>query len=82
MEVRIRDVDPVILSKIDEMAKKRKQSRQVFLKGQIELIGTDYMQSAKVSHLEKQLQANTITLKEVAKVMNEMNGVIKSLLEE
>ncbi len=72
MEVRIRDVDPVILSKIDEMAKKRKQSRQVFLKGQIELIGTDYMQSAKVSHLEKQLQANTITLKEVAKVMNEI----------
>jgi hypothetical protein len=82
MEVRIRDVDPVIVSKIDEMAKKLKQSRQVYLKAQIELIAIDYIQSTKMDHLEKQLQANTIYLKRNVDVMNVMNDLIRVLTEE
>ena len=32
MEVKIRDVDPVIVKKIDEMAKRKNMSRNSFLK--------------------------------------------------
>ena len=63
MDILLRDLDPVIVKQIDEMAKKYNQSRQIFLKKQIELMATDYMQSNKIDHLEKQLQANTIYLK-------------------
>jgi len=44
MEDGIRDVDPVIVSKFDEIAKKLKQSRQVYLKAQIELTAINYIQ--------------------------------------
>lgn len=82
MEVRIREVNPVIVKTIDELARKNNQSRQVYLKKQIELLATDYMQSEKISHLEKQLQANTLTLKEVAKAINRMNSIIEELMED
>lgn len=79
MDIIIRNIDPVILKKIDEVAKRNKQSRQVYLQKQIELMATDYMQSEKVSYLEKQLQANTIILKEVADAMNNMTSIIEEM---
>ncbi|WP_438313221.1 hypothetical protein [Sporosarcina sp. FA9] len=60
MEIRIKDVDPIIVCKIDEMAKKLNQSRQIYLNARIELIAIDYIQSTKMDHLEKEMQANTI----------------------
>ena len=82
MDIILRDLDPVIVKQINEIAKKNKQSRQIFLKKQIELMATDYMQSDKIDHLEKQLQANTIYLKRNAEVMNEMNDLIRVLTED
>lgn len=79
MDIIIRNIDPVILKKIDEVAKRNKQSRQVYLQKQIELMATDYMQSEKVSYLEKQLQANTIILKEVTDAMNSMTSIIEEM---
>ncbi|MBG9582341.1 hypothetical protein ABE42_24735 [Bacillus thuringiensis] len=38
VNLKIRDVDPVALKKIDEMAKKKGISRQKFLKAQIEML--------------------------------------------
>lgn len=64
------------------MAKKLNQSRQVYLKAQIELVAIDYIQSTKMDHLEKQLQANTIYLKRNAEVMNEMNDLIRVLTQD
>ena len=82
MDIILRDLDPIIISKIDEMAKKLNQSRQVYLKAQIELVAIDYIQSTKMDHLEKQLQANTIYLKRNAEVMNEMNDLIRVLTQD
>jgi len=38
MEIKVRNVDPIAIKKIDEMAKEKKISRQEFLKGQIETL--------------------------------------------
>lgn len=77
----LRDLDPVLIKKIDELAKKNNQSRQIYLKKHIELLATDFIQSEKISHLEKQLQANTLALKNVSETMNTMNLIIQELTE-
>ncbi len=38
MEIKVRNVDPVVVKKIDEMAKEKGISRQEFLKIQIETL--------------------------------------------
>ena len=36
MEIKIRDVDPIIVKKLDEMAKKQSISREAFLRKKLE----------------------------------------------
>ncbi|MGG1219942.1 hypothetical protein ABE236_21090 [Priestia endophytica] len=38
MEIKVRNVDPVVVKKIDEMAKGKGISRQEFLKGLLEML--------------------------------------------
>lgn len=82
LDIVLRNLDPIIINKIDLAAQKQKQSRQLYLKSHIELLATDYMQSEKVSHLEKQLQANTIALKEFSKVIDRMSSIVEELIAE
>ncbi|MFS0907242.1 hypothetical protein AB3N02_30120 [Priestia aryabhattai] len=37
MEIKVRNVDPIAVKKIDEMAKRKNISRQEFLKSQLEI---------------------------------------------
>ncbi|WP_240671830.1 transposase, partial [Bacillus thuringiensis] len=52
MNLKIRDVDPVALKKIDEMAKKKGISRQKFLKAQIEMLAFFQQQNKREMELE------------------------------
>ena len=52
MEIKIRNVDPVALKKIDEMAKRKSISRQEFLKSVVEKVAYEKEQNEKEMRLE------------------------------
>lgn len=80
MDVLIRDVDPHAVKKIDEWAKKKDVSRQIYLKELIEKATLLEMISQADNSFEKQLQVNTLFLEKASDSMNDLVGVLKELL--
>ena len=56
MEIKIRNVDPIAVKKIDEMAKEKKISRQEFLKGQLETLAFFREQVEREHELESLIE--------------------------
>ena len=54
LEIKIRNVDPVALKKLDEMAKRKSISRQEFLKSLLEKIAYEPEQNEREMQLQKQ----------------------------
>ncbi|MCM3541161.1 hypothetical protein [Priestia endophytica] len=52
MEIKVRNVDPVAVKKIDELAKEKGISRQEFFKGQMEMLAFFREQTTRELHLE------------------------------
>lgn len=82
MELKIRNVDPSTVKKIDELAKSSGVSRQIYLKETLESFAMVEVLTNKEKYYEKQLQANTIFLQKASKEFNELVGVLKELLTE
>lgn len=75
MDIKIRNLDPIIVKKIDEIAKMSGQSRQEFLKNNIETLSV-------VEELEKQSEKFIETMNQVIVVLEENTFVMKQLREE
>jgi hypothetical protein len=82
MELKIRNVDPSVVKKIDELAKKSGVSRQVYLKETLESFAMIEVLTNKEKYYDKQLQANTIFLQKASREFDELVGVLKELLIE
>lgn len=82
MELKIRNVDPSAVKKIDELAKSSGVSRQVYLKETLESFAMTEVLIDKEKYYEKQLQANTIFLQKASKEFEELVGVLNELLVE
>lgn len=82
MDVLIRDVDPHAVKKIDEWAKKKDMSRQIYLKELIEKATLLEMVSQADNSFEKQLQVNTLFLEKASDSMNDLVGILKELLAD
>lgn len=80
MDVLIRDVDPHAVKKIDEWAKKKNVSRQIYLKELIEKATLLEMVSTADNSFEKQLQVNTLFLEKTSDSVNELVGLLKELI--
>lgn len=80
MDILIRDVDPHAVKKIDEWAKKKNVSRQIYLKELLEKATLLEMVSQADNSFEKQLQVNTLFLEKASDSMNNLVGVLKELL--
>lgn len=80
MELKIRNVDPSAVKKIDELAKKLGVSRQVYLKETLESFAMTEVLINKEKYYEKQLQANTIFLQKASREFDELVGVLKELI--
>ncbi|PPA68429.1 hypothetical protein [Jeotgalibacillus proteolyticus] len=75
MEILIRNVDPIAIKKLDEIAKKKNISRQLFLKAIIEKAAYEQIQSEKENRLEIIIERNIIA-------MEKMTNLIVELTEE
>ncbi len=82
MDIFIRDVDPHAVKKIDEWAKKKNVSRQVYLKELIEKATMLEMISNAEDSFEKQLQVNTLFMEKTADSLDSLVGILRELMDD
>ncbi|MGG3528698.1 hypothetical protein COM13_19285 [Bacillus pseudomycoides] len=82
MEIRIREVDPIAVKKIDEMAKRKGLSRQQFLKGQVEMIAFFQQQNKREMELENLIQKNIHVMNDCYNKMKKMNAFIQTMIQD
>ena len=82
MDIFIRDVDPHAVKKIDEWAKKKNVSRQVYLKELIEKATMLEMISNADDSFEKQLQVNTLFMEKTADSLDSLVGILRELIDD
>lgn len=76
-EVRIRNVDAAAVAKIDQLAAKKGQSRNTYLKSYIEALAVLDILAEQENKFDNALSAFTFVLQEQGRKINE----IKSLIE-
>lgn len=81
MEIKVRNVDPIAIKKIDEMAKEKKISRSEFLKGQIETFALLQLQKDHEAALEDLIDKNIKMMEKCAVAIERMNGFIEEMVE-
>lgn len=80
MEIKIRNLEPSTVKKIDELAKQNGLSRQEYLKGHLEAFAINDLHSSVIDRYEKQLEVNTMLLEKNAEKMDEMIMVFQELM--
>ncbi|MBD8847988.1 hypothetical protein [Priestia megaterium] len=82
MDMLLRDIDPVAVKKIDEIAKEKKISRQEFLKGQIETLAVFQEQKDREAELEHIIYQNIKMMEKCAIAIETINGFIRDMTGE
>ncbi|NGY89683.1 hypothetical protein F3K44_03225 [Bacillus megaterium] len=82
MEIKIRYVDPVALKKLIKSPKKKKISRQEFLKGQIETLAVFQEQKDREAELELLIDRHLQMLERCAVSIETINGFIRDMTGE
>lgn len=80
MDLLIRDVNPMAVKKIDEWAKKKGLSRQIYLQNLIENLTIVDLQSETFNRLEKQIEANTMFMEKTSDTLDQLVSVMKDLI--
>lgn len=80
MEIKIRNLEPATVKKIDELAKQKGISRQEYLKRHLESFAVSGLHSDIIDRYEKQLQVNNMLLEKNTQTMNEMIETFKGLM--
>ncbi|MGV6979381.1 hypothetical protein [Bacillus toyonensis] len=82
MEIRIREVDPIAVKKIDEIAKRKGLSRQKFLKDQIEMLAFFQQQNKREMELENLIEKNIHMMSDCYSAMEKMNVFIQMMMQD
>jgi ribosome biogenesis protein Nip4 len=83
VEIRIREVDPIAVKKIDEIAKRKGLSRQKFLKDQIEMLAFFQQQIKREMELENIIQKkNILMMNDCYSEMKKMNEFIQMMMQD
>lgn len=82
VEIRIREVDPIAVKKIDEIAKRKGLSRQKFLKDQIEMLAFFQQQNKREMELENIIQKNIHMMNDCYNEMKKMNEFIQIMMQD
>lgn len=80
MDIFLRNIDPVAMQKVDELAKENGMSRQQFLKEQFEVLAFFDEQVAREKRLEAIIDQNIETMKQCAISIEKMNDMIYELM--
>ncbi|MDI3090319.1 hypothetical protein QJ133_03935 [Priestia megaterium] len=82
MDMLLRDIDPIAVKKIDEIAKEKKISRQEFLKGQVETLAVFQEQKDREAELERVIDRNIKMMERCAVAIETINGFIQDMTGE
>ncbi|WP_018395792.1 hypothetical protein [Bacillus sp. 37MA] len=82
MDIMIRNLDPVAIKKMDEVAKKQGISRQEFLKNQIETMAFYREETNREVHLQNIIEKNTLLMALFNESIERMNLFLESMIEE
>ena len=82
MDILLRDIDPIAVKKIDEIAKVKKISRQEFLKGQVETLAVFQEQKDREAELENLIDRNIKMMEKCAVAIETINGFIQEMMGE
>jgi hypothetical protein len=82
MDMLLRDIDPIAVKKIDEIAKEKKISRQEFLKGQVETLAVFQEQKDREAELERLIDRNIKVMERCAVAIETINGFIQDMTGE
>ncbi|MDD1515864.1 hypothetical protein [Priestia megaterium] len=80
MEIKVQNVDPIAVKKIDEMAKRKNISRQEFLKGQLETLAFFHEQTNRELQLENMLEKVLQMMGQCSTTMENMNDIMHELM--
>ncbi|MFC9598109.1 hypothetical protein ACFTQL_09370 [Peribacillus butanolivorans] len=82
MDIFLRNIDPVAMKKIDEMAKRKSISRQEFLKSIVEKIAYEPEINENEFRLERIIKMNFQIMKEATSTINRFENLLVELTEE
>jgi len=81
MDVLIRNINPVAVKKIDELAKANKHSRSEYLRSLLENHASELQPSQREIQTQKQLEANTLFLEKTNRSLEDLVSILNDLLE-
>ncbi|MFP7176139.1 hypothetical protein [Priestia filamentosa] len=79
MDILLRDIDPVAIKKIDELAKEKGVSRQYFLKGQIETLAFFQEQTIRERHLTNLIDKNLLFMSKMHYAVEQNTKTLNNL---
>ncbi|WJE61179.1 hypothetical protein [Bacillus mycoides] len=82
MDIKIRNLNPVAIKRLDEIAKKKKISRQEFLKGQIETLAFYQEQQNRELYLQQLLEKNIYAMESCFEAVKEMNAFLQMMNQD
>ncbi|MCQ6531181.1 hypothetical protein [Bacillus mycoides] len=82
MDIKIRNLNPVAIKRLDEIAKKKKISRQEFLKGQIETLAFYQEQQSRELYLQQLLEKNIYAMESCFEAVKEMNAFLQMMNQD
>jgi hypothetical protein len=82
VDLIVRNVDPVAVKKMDELAKEKGISRQEFLKGQLETLAFFREQTDRELHLQNLVEKNILMMQQCHESMEQMNRFIEMMTGE
>ncbi|MCQ6276406.1 ribbon-helix-helix protein, CopG family [Bacillus sp. V3B] len=82
MDINVRNVEPVAVKKLDELAKAKGMSRSQYMREMIESFTFLSMRDGIVDRLEYQLDLNTLALQRYSDSIEELVSVLKEMIAE
>ncbi|MGE6348849.1 hypothetical protein ACQKIY_29340 [Bacillus mycoides] len=82
MEVRVRNMNPVAVKRIDEIAKTKGLSRDKFLQGQLETLAFYREQQNRELYLQQLLEKNIYAMESCFEAVKEMNTFLQMMTQD
>ncbi|MBC6973528.1 hypothetical protein H9I32_14515 [Bacillus sp. Xin] len=82
MEVRIRNMNPVAVKRIDEIAKTKGLSRDKFLRGQLETLAFYREQQNRELYLQQLLEKNIYAMEKCFEAVEKMNAFLEVMTQD
>ncbi|MCK1985997.1 MULTISPECIES: hypothetical protein [unclassified Peribacillus] len=82
MDIFLRNIDPIVVKKFDEMAKKKSISRQEFLKSLLEKNAYEKDIDEKEARLEMIISKNIEAMEQMNNSVTRLENLLADLMEE